>query len=358
MNTVRSIRVLASATLLTGFAACSTVGSYVGIGGDDGWLRDRQGEYLNAQIAPPMQVPPELDSYTIDELYHIPQEAPGQRALYVVPPAPKPIDSRIREGVVIQRFGDRAWIVIGATPGQVWPRLRDYWSTEQVAMSAEDAVNGTMQTVWIPQPDSDMRHKYRVRVEPGLHAGNSEVYVQHVSDNGESAPNEPLQWPEESMNLERETTILASISLYLADRTDIYRASSVSLLAGSIDIQGKARVVTASAGDTRLELRLDYGRAWSQLNQAIGNANIQVLDSDRDERRIRVAFTGSESQDEPGFFRRVFSRRNNDDEPAIEFNVLLVETGDGVSVRAETVSGAPAPYQQDLLIRTLNENLI
>lgn len=358
MKRVRSIRLLATAMLVSGMTACSAVGSYVGIGSDDGWLRDRQGEYLNAQIAPAMQIPAELDSFTIDELYHIPQEAPGERALYVVPPAPKPIDSRIREGVVIQRFGDRAWIVIGATPGQVWPRLRDYFATEQIAMSVEDAVNGSMQTVWITQPDSDVRHKYRARVEPGLHAGNSEVYIQHVSDTGESAANEPLQWPEESISLDRETTLLASVSLYLADRTDIYRASSISLLAGSIDVQGKARVATAAAGDTRLELRLDYSRAWSQLNQAIGNANLQVLDADRDERRVRLMFTGVENLDQPGFFRRVFRGGSDNEEPAIEFNLLVEETGNGVSVRAETASGVPAPFQQDLLIRTINENLI
>ena len=82
--------------------------SWLGIGGDEGWLRDREGEYLEARITPVMDIPAELDSYTIAQLYYIPPEAPGEREVYVVPPAPKPIDTRVREGVVIQRFGDRA----------------------------------------------------------------------------------------------------------------------------------------------------------------------------------------------------------------------------------------------------------
>ncbi|HDZ09107.1 outer membrane protein assembly factor BamC [Pseudohongiella sp.] len=348
----KMLRTLTVLVVATSVSACS----WLGIGGEEGWLRDRQDEYLRAEITPPMQIPSELDSYTIDELYYIPEEAPGDRALYIVPPAPKPIDSRVREGVVVQRFGERAWIVIGATSGQVWPRLRDYWSTEEVALSSENAEAGLLETVWLPQSDTNLRHKYQVRVEPGLHAGNSEIYVRHVSDNGGSAANEPAQFPEESDSQERENTILASISLYLADRTDIYRASSVSMLAGSIEALGKARVVTAGAGDTRLELRLDLERAWSQLNQAINNANIEVLNADRDAQRFQVAFSGAEEEEEPGFFGRLFG--GGDDAEVINFDITVAETEQGISVRAVPSSGQSAPYEQDLLIRTINDNLI
>lgn len=352
MDRYRLSRTLALLALATSVSACS----WLGVGGEDGWLRDRQGEYLRAEITQPMQIPSELDSYTIDELYYIPEEAPGDRALYIVPPAPKPIDARVREGVVVQRFGERAWIVIGATSGQVWPRLRDYWSTEEVALSMENAESGVLETVWLPLADTDVRHKYQVRVEPGLHAGNSEIYVRHVSDTGESAPDEPATFPQESDSQERENTILASISLYLADRTDIYRASSVSMLAGSIEAQGKARVVSEGAGDTRLELRLDLDRAWSQLNQAINNANIEVLDADRDALRFQVAFSGEEDEDEPGFFGRLFG--GGDDAQLINFDVTVTDTEDAIIVRAVPASGQAAPYEQDLLIRTINDNLI
>ena len=352
INTSRLLRTLSVVLVAASFSACS----WLGVGGEEGWLRDRQGEYLRADITQPMEIPPSLDSYTIDELYYIPEVAPGDRALYIVPPAPKPIDSRVREGVVVQRFGERAWIVIGATTGQVWPRLRDYWSTEDIALSMENAEAGVLATAWLSQADTDLRHKYEVRVEPGLHAGNSEIYVRHVSDNGESAASEPAQFPAQSDSQERENVILASISLYLADRTDIYRASSVSMLAGSIELQGKARVIAQDAGDTRLELRIDFDRAWSQLNQAINNANIDMLNADRDGQVFNVAFSGAENEDEPGFFGRLFGRGN--DNTVLNFDITVTETGQGISVRAVPASGQRAPYEQDLLIRTINDNLI
>ncbi|MEX2333829.1 MAG: outer membrane protein assembly factor BamC, partial [Pseudohongiella sp.] len=240
--------------------------------------------------------------------------------------------------------------------GQVWPRLRDYWSTEDVDLHVESPETGVLETVWLPQADTDVRHKYQVRVEPGLHAGNSEIYVRHVSDNGERAASEPTQFPDESDSQERENVILASISLYLADRTDLYRASSVSMLAGSIEVQGKARVVAADAGDTRLELRIDLDRAWSQLNQAINNAEIEILNTDRDELVFQVAFSGDENEEEPGFFGRLFG--GGDGNQTINFDISVTETEQGVSVRAVPTSGQPAPYEQDLLIRTINDNLI
>ncbi|MDH7944921.1 outer membrane protein assembly factor BamC [Pseudohongiella sp. SYSU M77423] len=330
--------------------------SWLGIGGDEGWLRDREGEYLEARITPVMDIPAELDSYTIDQLYYIPPEAPGEREVYVVPPAPKPIDTRVREGVVIQRFGDRAWIVVGATPGQVWPTLRDYFATEGLPVASEDAVAGVVETEWVPQDDSDVRNRYRVRVEPGLHAGNSEVYILQVDDEGETAEGQAVTWPSDSENLEREATMLASLSMYLADRTDIYRGSSVSMLAGSIEAQGKARLDDSESGSTRLELRIDFDRAWSQVGQAIGNAEIELLSSDRDERRYIVSFTGTENQEEPGFFGRLFGR--DEEVEARQFDVTLSDTADGILVEARVSDGAPAPYQQDLLVRTINDNLI
>lgn len=352
-NFSRCLRLLA---LLSLSAFTMSACSWLGVGGEDGWLRDRQGEYLRAEITQPLQIPAELDSFTIDELYYIPALAEGEREVYVVPPAPKPMDTRVREGVVIQRFGDRAWIVIGATPGQVWPRLRDYWSTEQIGLVMEDAIEGVMETVWITQEDGT-RSKYRTTIEPGLHAGNSEVYVRHITDTGATPEGQAVAWPTELTSTEPEIVRLSSISQYLADRTDIYRASSVSLLAGSIEAEGKARVVSAGAGNTSLQLRLDFERAWSQVNQALTNGNIPILSAERDDAVFQVTFSGQESADRPGLFGRLF-RRGSQEDPATDFNISLNEVGGSIQVEADTVSGEAEPYLQDLLIRTLNENLI
>lgn len=343
---------LASALVLT-----TTGCSWLGIGGDEGWLRDRQGSYLDASVAPRMDIPSDLDSYTIDDLYIIPEEPPGQAEYFVTPPPPEPMDSRVREGVVVQRFGDRSWIVVGASPPQVWPRLLDFWPTQGIGLSRTDAPAGIMETIWLDEQNSDLRHKYQIRVEPGLHAGNSEIYVREVTDQGESAPDEPRQWPAESDSEDYESALMSAISVYLADRSDLYRASSVSLLAGSIEADSKARLLTGR-GDTptRLELRIDFDRAWGQVNQALGEAGIEVTGSDRDAGRFTVRFSGAEDEDGPGFFGRLFG--GGDGPEARAFHIDLQPEDGAIMLEAAAVSGDAAPGLQDLLVRTINDNLI
>lgn len=350
--TMNLCRVVSLPALLVALPGCS----WLGLTGEDGMFRDRQGDYLEARITDPMDIPQGLDSFTIDDLYYIPPEAPGERQLYETPPPPKPIDTRVRTEVVIQRFGDRAWIVLGATPGQVWPRLRDFFVSEGIPLAVDNPERGIMETTWVPEQNSERRNRYRVWVEPGLHAGNSEVYVLQTSDDGSSIEGMPVNWPEDSTNLEREATFLVSVSQYLADRTDIYRGSSVSMLAGSIEVQGKASIDATRSGDTRLDLQIDPDRAWSQVTQSLDNAGIEVVQSNREAATMQVVFTGTAEEDEPGFFSRLFG--GDDEIQARTFEIDLVETSTGVTVRARVVDGQPAPYQQDLLIRTLNDNLV
>ena len=327
--------------------------------GDNGPFRDRQGDYLTAPTVPVMSIPSDLDSYTLDELYVIPP-SPESEQFFLRTPPPQPLDTNIREGVVVQRFGDRRWIVIGAEPAQVWPRLRDYWASEQIPLTREDAINAVTETDWLETEDGT-RNKYQVRVEPGLHSGNSEIYVLQVNDSYIADPNAPIDWPSDSVNLELEHAMLDRISLYLADRTDLYRASSVSLLAGSIEADGKANILPGPNGNS-LQLRIDFERAWSQVNQSLTNAGIEVTASDRDAGTYTVNFAGidEEEDDGPGFFGRLFGADDEDVSDLPVFVLQLQEEDYGVLVEAEQISPANAINAElhNELIRAVHNNLI
>ena len=344
-------------TIFMGTLVISSLAGCSYLTGDDGYFRDRQGDYLVAPIIEPMEIPPELDSYTLDALYVVPDSIPEERAYFLKAPSPRGLDTNIREGVVVQRFGDRRWIVIGAEPGQVWPRMRDYWSTAQIRLAFEDPIRAIMETVWMGEEGE--RNKYQVRIEPGLHSGNSEVYVVQINEAYVEDPDAAIDWPENSVSLELENAMLDDISLYLADRTDLYRASSVSLLAGSIEAESKANIVPSANGDT-LVVRVDFGRAWSQLNQAIENAEIEIIESNRDEAFYRVRFDGSEEEERPGFFRRLFGagRKKEGELPA--FRIDIATESDRVVITAKPADGDTnaTPELRDQLIRAVSRNLI
>lgn len=339
-----------SAVLVSGLPACSY------LMGGDGMFRDREGDYIVAPSIEPLVIPPALDSYTLDELYVIPPAPPAGGSVFVKAPTPNPLDISVREGVVVQKFGERRWIVVGAEPAQVWPRLKDFWSNAQIPLESEDAIAATMTSQWIG--DEGSRNKYQARIEPGLHSGNSEVYVLQVSETSVASIDDPVTWPEESIDMQREYDMLERVSVYLADRTDLYRASSVSLLAGSIQAASKSNVVR-SGGGLVLTMRIDMDRAWSQVSQSLGNANINVLESNREAGEFQVRYAGEvDEEDRPGFFARLFRRGNNEDDNGIVFDVKLNADADMINVTAVVADGANDTELQELLIRTLHSNLI
>ena len=328
--------------------------------GDAGIFRDRGGNYNEALILPPMEIPDELDSYTLDPLYVIPEQFALNLEDLDGVPMPNPIETKRREGVIIQNLADRRWVVLDATPGQVWPLVRDYWTELQVILDYENPSSGIMETAWL-EVENDLltRHKYRITIEPGLHSGYSEIYVRHFENLRSDRIPLIINWPEESSSPDLERQIIDSISQYLADRNDVYQASSASLLAGSIEAERKANIVENDDGEQILQLRIDYARAWVQIRQALESAEIAIVESDRDEKFFNVKFAGIiAEEDEPGLIGRFFG--GNDVEIAVEkdFVVRLVDLDSTVNIETQELEGAEEPSELTLeLLQVINDNL-
>ena len=348
-----------SKLLLSLLSAMSLTGCNY-LAGEDGPFRDRADDYMEAAVLPLMAIPDDLDSYTLDELYVIPAQLTIAAFPFDGVPLPKPIETNRREGVIIQNLTDTSWIVLDATPGQVWPLVRDYWTQLEVILEYENPGSGIMETSWL-EVDSNLetRHKYRITIEPGLHSGYSEIYVIHVeSPRSESAPL-VTTWPEASISEDRERQILDSLSQYLADRNDVYQASSASLLAGSIEAERKANIVEDGQGQQVLELRLSYRRAWVLVRSALDEAGVTILENDRDMAFLNVRFSGISEEAEPGFIGRLFNRGDGET-VAVEqdFSVRLVDGGGIVTVIAEPLESVDdLPELADELLFVINNNL-
>ena len=327
----------------------------------DSALLGDEGGYQAAQVIPDMRIPAELDSYTIDQLYVIPESYSADAVAFEEIPLPRPIEERRREGVIIQSLSGVRWILIDATPGQVWPLIRDYWTELQIALDYENPGAGILETSWVEIGlDQENRHKYQIRIEPGLHSGYSEIYVTHVQDLRENPIPTIVTWPEESSSLDLEQDMLRSVSQFLADRNDIYQASSASLLAGTIQAESKANIIAGNGRDPILELKLDYNRAWVQVRQALQSAEIDILDENRDQSVINVRFAGVVDEPDPqGWFGRLLGR-GEEIEPneAQDFSVRILETGAVVNVVTEALVSNPesGELNQELL-QVINDNL-
>lgn len=366
LTLLTTIRFSLFVVIALSLGACRFVGgdegllSGIGIGGGDGLFSD-DGGYQAAEIVPDMRIPPELDSYTIDQLYVIPEPFSPNTAAFEEIPLPKPIEERRREGVIIQSLSGVRWILIDATPGQVWPLIRDYWTELQIALDYENPSAGILETAWVEiGSDEENRHKYRIQIEPGLHSGYSEVYVRHLQNLRTDPIPTVITWPEDSSSVDLEQDMLRSVSQFLADRNDIYQASSASLLAGTIQAESKANIITGVSGDPVLELKVDYNRAWVQIRQALQSANIDIVDENRDQSFFSVRFAGiMEEEDQPGWFGRLLGRGGDVEESEEQdFSIRLLESGSVVNVVTEALISNPGASQLNQeLLQVINDNL-
>ena len=118
------------------------------VAGEEGLLRDRQADYLDAEVLPPTQVPSNYDSFIIDDLMVIPDISRDDTQAFLVAPRPRSFSGRIERGVVIQRMLEQSWIVVDVSPSEVWPRIRDYWTSNSIQIAVENPTRGELDTGW------------------------------------------------------------------------------------------------------------------------------------------------------------------------------------------------------------------
>ncbi len=334
--------------LLGGCSLLPRVPGWDKVGGETGIFRDRKADYLKAETLPRTEVPAGMDSFIIDDLLVIPDVPEGaQQQAFLDPPRPRAIEGRSDREVVIQRMEERGWVIVDVSPSQVWPRIRDYWRQNEVEITFENPSAGLMETGWFTlEGNVATQERFRVTVETGFQDNSAEIRLLHM----ESARGTPvivqMPFPATSMNAETEYTVLSSLSSYLADVADLYQASSVSFLAGSINSTGKATLINTEGGNEIRQLRADYNRSWAAVGRALLRNGAEIVTQDVGQGTYDVVYTPGlkpvgEEQEE-GFFHQVWTLGGlfggGDDLPSYNLRLQLLKAGDSIEVLAAPIA--------------------
>lgn len=345
-----AVKPVVAGLLLPALGACSWVGAVPGMDrvvGDEGVFRDRQGEYLQAQTIPRTEIPEGLDSYIIDDLLVIPEIGNQDAPPFLDAPRPRPLEGASDREVVIQRLTDRAWIIVDASPAEVWPRIRDYWRQENVQIATENPTIGQMDTAWFERTGDVLnREKFRVVIDTGFQDNSSEIRLIRVTAPKATPVFEQINWPERSEDFDAEYAMLSDMSTYLADVAELNNASSVSFLAGNISSTGKAAIFTTPAGSEVLALQADYQRCWAAVGRALRRSGMDITSENAEIGMYEVLYTpGSgeeEEEDEPGFFMKVITLNglfggDDDNAGALPFRVEVLDVTGGADVRVSPI---------------------
>jgi outer membrane protein assembly factor BamC len=344
MQAMKVIKTSWVLTMLISLSACSMLG--LDLFGEEGFFRDRQGDYLEAESIPRINVPADKDSYIIDDLLIIPDLISADGDAFLQVPRPRPLQGNPDQSVVIQRMNESSWAVIDSAVSQVWPRIRQYWLEQDIDLSLENAGEGSLDTNWFIQDGNvDTQEKFRVLVEPGFQNESAEVSLIHISVPQDQEVFEQVTWPETSINPEYSDEILNEISIYLANELRNYQASTVSFLAGNVSSEGKAKMLTED-GINMLHLTAGYERSWAAVGRALERAEIEIIEEDVDAGSFSVIFGEESENDDAGIFGRLLSIGSV--EETTPFDVFLEESANGIDVLALRVVDINNSYSDDL----------
>lgn len=279
--------------------------------GEDGWFRNRGGDYLKADNIPPLVIDENLDRSALGDLYPVPPVTVADFDInpeaYDVP-RPAPLSANmLQESVKIQRLGSQSWILMSVAPGEVWPRVRSFLNVNGLAVARADISSGIIDTDWIQfKTDLTTYDRYRLQIDQGVQPETSEIHIIHASIPSNTQPAPDLSWPATSVNPEREKWLLDELAATLAEDTT---EGGTSLLAQAIGGAAKAGLVVVN-NEPVMNLRLDRARALGTLAYALKQDGFSPYENDAAKGIFYVHYRKPDL-DGPGWFSRKWSSIRN-----------------------------------------------
>ncbi|PAU87856.1 hypothetical protein CK507_09940 [Pseudomonas sp. WN033] len=355
-----------------------TLGSLSGCGyffGEDGYFRDRGGDYQAAVIEPRMTVPAGVESKPIGDLLPVPGRVePGPGGKFQTPRPQALMVTADTSDFSLQQNGPNRWLLAQRTPVEAWPLVRQFFSDYQVPLSSENPRMGELETsglVFDQQADNPLvrrlvpavgpnrrtdgqEQRFRLRIEPGVQSGTSEIQVVHTSRSQGSTLS---SWPERSDNPNLERALLAELESYLSQSADSDSASLVA--AQGMGQSDRVTLEQDGAGNPVLNMQTDFNRAWAAVGEALNRADVLVSDINRSAGVYYVDLEqrASQQQRKRGFFARMFGRdkpQESASEERIQVRLTPVANRVQVTVEKSIDTAADAVEARQLLERIRN----
>lgn len=271
--------------------------------GPEGYFRDRGDDYLKADVIEPIKLPEGVSQQGIEDLYRVPSIATDDVDVAATFEVPRPqvlSDNAFTDRVKIQKLGSKRWILVSASPAEVWPQVRGFLSRNNLEVVYTDAATGTIETGWLKfKGDDETKDKYRLQIEQGVQPESTEIHVLHMSVAKNIPGRGQVNWPTASINQEREAWMRDELAATIA--SDKSGGQAASLLAQTIGLSDKVKVNT-DGSEPVLQLSLAHSRAWATVGHAVKQSGFSLWEQDDVTGVFYVHYEPvTEEDEEPGF---------------------------------------------------------
>jgi outer membrane protein assembly factor BamC len=345
---------LATLALTLALAGCSST---------DGLFGSKVDYQSGAAKTAPLEVPPDLTQLAKDSRFQ-PQggvisaaAAAGPRSSAAMTGSPSVAVSQ-RGDLRIERQGQARWLVVpGATPEQLWPQIKTFWTQRGFELALDDAAIGVMETGWtenrakLPNDiirntlgrvlgrlyDTGERDLFRTRVERT--PAGTEIFIVHraLVEEYTNERKESTAWRARSGDAQLEAEFLSRMMLALGAREE---QATVARVAAAPDAPARARALNGRA-TAALEVDEPFERAWRRVGLALDRSGFSVEDRDRAGglyyvRYVDPATAGAE---EAPFWRRWFG--GDGAGAPVRYRIAVQGTGEKTTVSVLTSAGQP-----------------
>ncbi len=324
---------------LLALSACNTISAKL----DELGQNDKV-DYKKSRSLPPLEIPPDLTSSTIDESLVVPDITPSGSATFSAysgernDPAAAARGENVlptQDTVRMEREGDKRWLVIKGEPAQIWPKVREFFIQSGFLIKQEDPKVGIMETDWmenradIPKDpirsvlskvfdslySAATRDKFRVRLERGKEDGSTELYISHRGVEEVAKGSETI-WQSRPSDPELEVEILNR--LVVSFGVDEQKAKA--LLAQAAPERPRTALTRDAGGQAALTVEEDFSRAWRRTGLALDRVGFTVEDRDRSRGLyfVRYADPLKDEKKDPGFLSKLKFWGGKDDKVIAE----------------------------------------
>ncbi len=313
--------VVAQVSLLSG---CGLLFNNDLIGGEDAYFRDRGQDYEQSHESKLLLVPPHLDSTKVKQRLIVPDIGSAAIDSDQQFEIPRPDFFAAEAGndkVNLARDGQERLIIVNEASPQVWTKLQAFWRSHSQEIAVSDPKRGLMETAWIDsgeegpgfisrlvarltfsEVEGPAQDKLRAYLRPVEGDSNkTSIRLQHLRA-AVSDPGQVADWSIDAQHVDYKSQVMYEILHYLSQSSEETTASAARERQKQ---QGRVFFGRGAKGEPVLKLTLSVDDAWTQIGQALAQAQVDVGSSNRQLGRFYISYASPvavSDEESSGFF--------------------------------------------------------
>lgn len=311
----------------------------------------------------PLEVPPDLSKMTRNKRYDMPggtvsanhMNGADSTADNGTPTSPLSLGD-----IQVRREGQLMWLEVARTPEVLWPQIKDFWKESGFTFIKEEQSVGLLETDWaenrakLPQDfirrnlgklldavySTGERDKFRIRLER-TPENKTEIYISHrgLIEVGGTRTSSPIVWQPRPTDPELEKEFMRRLMVKLGPATAPNPSSTEAAL--ELPAANSISELLMVDGKPTVTFKQGFDIAWRRVGQALDRNGFTVEDRDRNQGLYFVRYVENNTDSEPGFFSRWFSKSKQPSGPQ-QYRLKISTTGNQTTrIAILNTSGEP-----------------